>query len=56
MSRIEYHVTPVGDLIEHEEDEDNCPCGPETVFVEGGAVFVHASLDGRELTEALEDQ
>lgn len=48
------HVMPIGDLIEH-EDED-CACGPatEAVFREDGSngwVVVHHSLDGREANE-----
>ena len=48
------HVMPVGDLIEHLDEE--CPCGPvlEPVFDADGAcgwLITHHSLDGRELTE-----
>ncbi|MFE3461382.1 hypothetical protein ACFXKD_27880 [Nocardiopsis aegyptia] len=48
------HVVPLGDLIEH-EDED-CPCGPTPEPVEAddgsiGWVITHHSLDGRELHE-----
>lgn len=50
------HVIPIGDLIEHEDTEDTCPCGPavELVRNEGGPdgwVIVHHSLDGREAHE-----
>lgn len=50
------HVVPVGDLIEHELT-DPCPCGPQdqSVIRDDGSmgwVTVHASLDGRELSEA----
>jgi len=48
MSRV--HVLPIDDLIEHEATED-CPCGPDTEFVSGGAVITHHSLDGREALE-----
>jgi hypothetical protein len=44
------HVLPIDDAIQHEESDD-CVCGPETEFVEGGRVVVHHSLDGRELDE-----
>lgn len=44
------HVVPVDDLIEHETDED-CVCSPTPRFGEGGPVYVHHSLDGREVTE-----
>lgn len=50
MSRI--HVLPVNDLIEHEDEGDDCVCGPSFEFVEGGLVITHHSLDGRELYEA----
>lgn len=45
------HVMPRGDLVAHEADED-CICGPDAEFVEGGIVFTHHSLDGREDSEA----
>jgi len=43
-------LTPADD-VEHDLDDD-CVCGPRVIFVEGGKVIVHHSLDGRELTEA----
>ena len=50
------HVVPTGDLIEHQEYGDGCVCGPQVVPVprEDGSfgwLYVHASLDGRELRE-----
>ena len=49
------HVTPVDDLVEHEEFGGalcDCPCGPDVEFVDGGGIIVvHHSLDGRELQE-----
>lgn len=48
------HVTPLNDLIEHEETDGalcDCPCGPDVNFIEGGIVVTHHSLDGRELRE-----
>lgn len=50
------HVMPIGDLIEHVANED-CTCGPRTEPVErdDGSIdwiYVHHSLDGRELQEA----
>lgn len=50
------HVYPVGDLIEHDTEGDQCPCGPTTepVFREDGSngwLLVHHSLDGREASE-----
>lgn len=47
----DFHVYPVGDLIWHELEGDECPCGPDTKFVDGGSVVVHNSLDGREQNE-----
>lgn len=50
------HVVPVNDLIVHDEESDDCPCGPRVEAVpddEGyiGWVVVHNSLDGREAHE-----
>jgi hypothetical protein len=50
------HTYPSGDLIEHDTDGGDCPCGPTTEPVardDGsyGWVIVHRSLDGRERHE-----
>jgi hypothetical protein len=50
------HVLPVDDLIEHDDDGTDCPCGPavEPVFDDDGAcgwLISHHSLDGREQKE-----
>jgi hypothetical protein len=49
------HVSPVGDLIEHDLESDDCVCGPDFELVHGDAgdgwVVKHHSLDGRELKE-----
>jgi hypothetical protein len=50
------HTYPVRDLIEHDTDCGECPCGPttEAVFREDGSNgwhVIHHSLDGRELRE-----
>lgn len=50
------HVLPVNDLIAHDEEGTECPCGPtiEPVPDNDGAcgwLITHHSLDGRELTE-----
>lgn len=50
------HVYPIGDLIEHDTDSDDCVCGPTTEHVPGddggdGWVITHHSLDGREAHE-----
>ena len=50
------HVYPVNDLIEHDTDGDECPCGPtpEAVKRDDGSVgwvLSHHSLDGREQSE-----
>lgn len=52
MSDGDFHVHPVGDLVEHQLTED-CVCGPAANPVERedgsmGWVLVHHSLDGRE--------
>lgn len=56
MTSETWHVLPNNDLIEHEDETDNCPCGPtvEPVIAEDGScgwVITHHSLDGRELNE-----
>jgi hypothetical protein len=50
------HVLPIDDLIEHEDEGDQCPCGPriEPVKADDGSVgwlISHNALDGRELAE-----
>lgn len=51
------HCYPVRDLIEHETDGDDCPCGPalEAVPADDGSMgwlVMHHSLDGREFVES----
>jgi hypothetical protein len=55
-ARSDFHVHPVGDLVEHELVADRCLCGPRPVPAvtctgEQVVIYVHASLDGRELAE-----
>ena len=51
-------VVPVDDLIEHDEWRDRCVCGPDKIefdedwHVLAEPVYVHHSLDGREIEEA----
>lgn len=50
------HVYPVNDLIEHDTESEDCPCGPtpEAVPDQDGAMgwlITHHSLDGRERFE-----
>jgi hypothetical protein len=50
------HTYPSNDLIEHEVEGDDCPCGPtvEPVPREDGSFgwhILHHSLDGREAHE-----
>ncbi len=50
------HVSPLDDLIEHDTDGGDCPCGPRTEPVQRddgsyGWIIVHHSLDGREHEE-----
>ena len=52
-----YHVYPVDDLIDHEADADNCVCIPRVEAMTEGPgptdwLYVHSSLDGREMEEA----
>lgn len=48
------HVIPVGDLIQHsDEDDGSCVCGPTVEHVEpDGWLYTHHSLDAREAKEA----
>jgi len=55
MATDDFHVLPVGDVIEHDRS-DECVCGTTTRPVERddgsiGWLIVHNSLDGREATE-----
>jgi hypothetical protein len=50
------HVLPRNDLIEHDEQGVDCPCGVDVEdLISGyglvGRVVTHHSLDGRELRE-----
>ena len=50
------HVYPLSDIVAHETDGNDCPCGPriKPVPAENGTMgwlVLHHSLDGRELTE-----
>lgn len=50
------HVLPIDDSIGHEPTDDSCVCVPRVEPVERpdgsfGWLYVHASLDGRELLE-----
>lgn len=56
-----FHTVPINDLIEHDTDGGDCPCGPETVPVEcdDGTInfqVIHHSLDGREHSEPDHDK
>lgn len=56
VGRHPVHIEPLNDLIEHDTDSDDCPCGPrcEPVEREDGSMnwlYVHHSLDGRERGE-----
>lgn len=51
MVEDEMHVIPLNDLISHVVQGD-CVCGPRVKYLdEGNKMFIHASLDGRELKE-----
>ncbi len=45
------HVWPEDDTTGHELHGDDCACGPRTEQQGRILLVVHASLDGRELTE-----
>ncbi|MCA1571994.1 MAG: hypothetical protein LC798_17115 [Chloroflexi bacterium] len=50
------HVFPLGDLVDHDTDGGECPCGPRNEPVKRddgsfGWLVVHHSLDGREAHE-----
>lgn len=50
------HVVPLNDLIEHDSDGGDCPCGATTEPVmrddgSNGWLVTHHSLDGREQAE-----
>ncbi len=51
------HVFPINDLIVHDTDHgDDCVCGPTVEPIENAHgtiswLYIHHSLDGRELTE-----
>lgn len=47
-----YHVTPIGDLKEHEE-KSTCPCEPRVEIENGHMIIIHNSYDGREAVEEL---
>lgn len=43
-----YHVTPIKDLKEHEE-QSTCHCNPDAEMLENGDILViHNAYDGRE--------
>lgn len=47
----DYHIAPIGDLVEHSLSEE-CVCGPAIEKVENGSrMITHHSLDGREQYE-----
>lgn len=51
-----WHVYPSGDVIDHDTDGSDCPCGTTTEVVprEDGSVgwlILHHSMDGREFAE-----
>jgi len=45
---VNIHVLPNDDLVEHDNSED-CVCGPDAYLEDGSWVYVHHSLDGREI-------
>lgn len=51
-----YHVLPVNDLKEHQEDS-TCQCEPQARILEetGDVLIIHNSFDGREYVEQAND-
>lgn len=54
MNRL--HVHPLGDLVQHDLDSEDCVCGPTVrpVMHDDGSIgwlILHHALDGREKTE-----
>lgn len=48
-----WHVTPVNDLKEH-QDNIKCPCNPKIEILDnGGMVVTHKAYDNRELFEPI---
>lgn len=48
----DYHVMPVGDLLEHTNNDRHCDCDPRIDVQPGGAaVVVHNAWDNREFDE-----
>ena len=45
------HVMPVNDLMEHTNDDSECPCKPKVIVEGANLIYVHNSWDKRELTE-----
>jgi len=44
------HVSPVNDLIEHNLEGFECPCGPQIDFE--NELVIHAAMDRRECFES----
>lgn len=53
MGTETYHVVPVEDWIVHQEQHDECVCGPHVEFFPGGTVVVHHALDGRNSNDQM---
>lgn len=50
-----WHVLPINDIQEHEEDS-TCKCNPTAEVLENGDIMlVHNSFDGREAREQSSD-
>lgn len=51
-----FHVTPINDIEEHQQEGTTCKCGPSVQFVENGnMIVVHNSFDGREGVELAKE-
>lgn len=49
---VSYAVTPINDLIDHDDFSEDCICGPTITLEQTGHgdewIIVHQALDGRE--------
>ena len=49
------HVLPNGDIYPHDNDSVcDCSCNPTVEIINGEALTIHNSYDGREIFEAMD--
>lgn len=49
------HVYPLGDIIQHDTETDNCVCQPKIEFINGEKLVIHNSFDEREIFEDIQE-